>query len=76
MNSQSLKRLQALWIWARSRHGGGGVEGFSPLHLWEELLVTQEKREGKQPPPPPTVPSGEPAEGRVLSCVSGSEGEC
>lgn len=52
------------------------MEGFSPLHLWEELLVTQEKREGKQPPPPPTVPSGEPAEGRVLSCVSGSEGEC
>lgn len=32
------------------------MEGFSPFHLWEELLVTQEKQGGEQPPPPPTLP--------------------
>lgn len=74
MKSQSLKRLQALW--ERSRDGGGGVEGFSPFHLWEELLVTQEKQGGSQPPPPTTLLPREPAEGRVLLCASGREGEC
>lgn len=52
------------------------MEGFSVFHLWEGLLVTQEKQGGSQPPPPTTLLRREPAEGRVLLCASGREGEC
>lgn len=49
MSSQSLRCLWSLWIWARSRHGGGEVEGFSPFHLWEVISNTGKAR-GKAAP--------------------------